>query len=145
MPQDLDPGSTIYFDLTIDGQGLGRFNTCDGLAANVEIHQHQEGGNNGFVWQLPSRVTFSHITLTRPITPETVKVGIWITSITTGITRPTGQIAAKRADGSIVARWGLIEVLPVSWNGPSFNPENPAVATESLVIAHHGFTDAGAA
>ncbi|KIF75168.1 phage tail protein [Streptomyces sp. 150FB] len=145
MPQDLDPGSTIYFDLTIDGQGLGRFNTCDGLAANVEIHQHQEGGNNGFVWQLPSRVTFSNITLTRPLTPETVKVGTWISSITTGITRPTGLIAAKRADGSIVARWGLIEVLPVSWNGPGFNPENPAVAVETLVITHHGFTDAGAA
>jgi phage tail-like protein len=145
MPQELDPGSTIYFDLTIDGQGLGRFNTCDGLSASVEIYQHQEGGNNGFVWQLPSRVTFSNITLTRPVTPETVKIGIWITSITTGVTRPTAQIAAKRADGSIVARWGLIEVLPVTWNGPSFNPATPAVATETLVIAHHGFTDAGAA
>jgi len=145
MPQDLDPGSTIFFNLTIDGESLGNFNSCEGLSSSVEIQQYQEGGNNGFVWQLPSRVTFSNITFTRPLTPDTSKVAAWITSITTGVTRPTAQIAAMRADGSIVARWGLIDVLPVSWKGPSLNPENPAVATETLEITHHGFTDAGAA
>lgn len=145
MPQELDPGSTIFFHLTIDGESLGSFNTCDGLSSSVEIHQHQEGGNNGFVWQLPSRVTFSNITLSRPLTADTSKVAAWVSSVTTGIHRPTAQIAALRADGSLVARWGLIDVLPVSWRGPAFNPESPAVATETLEITHHGFTDAGAA
>ncbi|MEU5655740.1 phage tail protein [Streptomyces sp. NPDC047737] len=145
MPQELDAGSTIFFHLTIDGESLGTFNGCEGLSTQVEIEQRQEGGNNGFVWQLPSRVTFSNITLTRPLTEETAKVAEWISSVTTGVTRPTGQIAALRADGSMVAQWGLIDVLPVSWRGPSFDPASPAVATEVLEIAHHGFTDAGAA
>ena len=144
MPQELDPGSTIFFNLTIDSEDLGMFNGCEGLGSSVEVHQHQEGGNNGFVWQLPSRVTFSNITLTRPLTPETSKVAAWITSVTTRVVRPTAQIAALRADGSIVARWGLIDVLPVNWRGPSLDPASPAVATEVLEIAHHGFiTDAG--
>ncbi|GAB2803830.1 phage tail protein [Streptomyces chlorus] len=141
MPSHLDPGSTIFFTLTIDGQSLGAFNGCEGLASTVEIEQHQEGGNNGFVWQLPTRVTFSTIRLTRPLTPETSKVAAWISSVTTGVTRPTAQISALRADGSEVARWGLIDVLPVSWQGPTLNPESPGVATEVLEIAHHGFTD----
>ena len=99
MPQELDAGSTIFFNLTIDGESLGNFNGCEGLSSQVEIEQRQEGGNNGFVWQLPSRVTFSNITLTRPLTEETAKVAEWISSVTTGVTRPTGQIAALRADG----------------------------------------------
>ncbi|GAA1358447.1 phage tail protein [Streptomyces beijiangensis] len=145
MPTTLDPGTTVFFKLTIDGQSLGTFNGCDGLASEVEIEQHQEGGNNGFVWQLPTRVSFSTIRLTRPLTPETSKVAAWISSLATGITRPTAQIAALRADGSIVAQWGLIEVLPVRWQGPTLDPSNPAVATEVLEITHHGFTDAGGA
>ncbi|MFD7705207.1 phage tail protein [Streptomyces caelestis] len=141
MPSDLDPGSTIFFTLTIDGQSLGAFNGCEGLASTVEVEQYREGGNNGFVWQLPTRVTFSTIRLTRPLTPDTSKVAAWISSVTTGVTRPTAQISALRADGSEVARWGLIDVLPVSWQGPSLDPANPGVATEVLEIAHHGFTD----
>ncbi|MEU9607187.1 phage tail protein [Streptomyces sp. NPDC048057] len=136
-----DPGSTIWFSLSIDGESLGAFNGCEGLASQVEIEHRQEGGNNGFVWALPTRVTFSTIRLTRPLTPDTAKVARWISSLQTGIKRPTAQIAALRADGSEVARWGLIDVLPVSWTGPTLDPASPAVATEVLEIAHHGFTD----
>jgi phage tail-like protein len=141
MPQELDPGTSVFFTLSIDGESLGHFNECEGLSSQVEIEQRQEGGSNGFVWQLPTRVTFSNIRLTRPLTPDTAKVAKWISSLQTGITRPTGQITALRADGSEVARWGLMDVLPVSWQGPSLNPANPAVATEVLEITHHGFTD----
>ncbi|MEU1401253.1 phage tail protein [Streptomyces sp. NPDC005728] len=136
-----DPGSTIWFTLSIDGESLGYFNGCEGLSSQVEVEQRQEGGNNGFVWHLPTRVTFSTIRLTRPLTPDTAKVAKWISSVQTGIKRPTAQIAALRADGSEVARWGLIDVLPVSWTGPTLDPASPAVATEVLEIAHHGFTD----
>ncbi|MFK0236696.1 phage tail protein [Streptomyces vinaceus] len=140
MPRQ-DPGSTIWFTLTIDGESLGFFNGCQGLASQVEVEHRQEGGNNGFVWHLPTRVTFPTIRLTRPLTPDTSKVAKWISSVQTGIKRPTAQIAALRADGSLVARWGLIDVLPVSWQGPVLDPASPAVATEVLEIAHHGFTD----
>ncbi|EYT83615.1 MULTISPECIES: phage tail protein [unclassified Streptomyces] len=136
-----DPGSTIWFTLSIDGESLGYFNGCEGLSSQVEVEHRQEGGNNGFVWQLPTRVTFSTIRLTRPLTSDTTKVAKWISSVQTGIKRPTAHIAALRADGSVVARWGLLEVLPVSWTGPTLDPASPSVATEVLEIAHHGFTD----
>ncbi|GAA3074440.1 hypothetical protein GCM10020000_69290 [Streptomyces olivoverticillatus] len=64
-----DPGSTLWFTLSIDGESLGYFNGCDGLSSQVETEQRQEGGNNGFVWHLPTRVTFSTIRLTRPPHP----------------------------------------------------------------------------
>jgi hypothetical protein len=42
-------------------------------------------------------------------------------------------------DGTIVARWGLLGVVPVRWSGPSLNLDSPKVATETIEIAHHGF------
>jgi phage tail-like protein len=140
----LDPGSSIYFKLTIDGLDLGLFNTCEGLSAEVVVEQYREGGNNGYTTQLPSRVNHSNITLTRPLTPDSAKLTAWISSVATGIQRPTAQIAALRADGSLVAQWGLLDALPVRWTGPTLDPANATVATEKLEIAHHGFTDAGA-
>ncbi|GLF96830.1 phage tail protein [Streptomyces yaizuensis] len=145
MPATPDPGSTIFFTLTIDGHSLGLFNGCEGLASTVEVEQYQEGGNNGFVWQLPTRVNFSTIRLTRPLTADTAKVAAWISSVTTGITQTTAQISALHANGEPVAQWGLLGVLPVSWTGPTLDPSSPAVATETLEIAHHGFTVTGGA
>jgi phage tail-like protein len=140
---ELDPGSSIFFTLTIDGEDLGRFDGCEGLSSQVEIEQYKEGGNNAFVWQLPTRVTYSNIRLTRPLTAETAVVAEWISSVSDGdgVSRPTAEISALRADGSLVVRWGLMDVVPVSWTGPTLDPDNPAVAKEVLEIAHHGFTD----
>ena len=61
----------------------------------------------------------------------------------TGAGRTTGHIQAMRGDGSVVAAWGLLDVVPVRWTGPSLNPDSPKVATETLEIAHHGFLQTG--
>ena len=42
-------------------------------------------------------------------------------------------------EGTKLARWELQEVIPVRWQGPSFNAGGPKVATETLELAHHGF------
>ncbi|HEY2270614.1 MAG TPA: phage tail protein, partial [Streptosporangiaceae bacterium] len=140
----LDPGSSLYFSLTIDGQDMGLFNGCEGLALEVEVEEYPEGGNNGYMTRLPGRIKHSTLRLTRPLTPDSAKLTSWISSITTGVQRPTVQIAALRADGSQVAQWGLLEALPSSWTGPTLDPSSNTVATETLEIVFHGFIDAGA-
>jgi phage tail-like protein len=140
----LDPGSSLYFKLLIDGQDMGLFNGCEGLAVEVEVEDYTEGGNNGYVTRLPTRLKHSTLKLSRPLTPDSSKLTAWISSITTGVLRPTVQIAALRADGSLVAQWGLLEALPSSWTGPTLDPASVTVATETLEIVFHGFIDAGA-
>ena len=147
MPRDLDPGSTIFFTLTIDGESLGYFNGCEGLSSTVEIEQRQEGGNNGFVWQLPTRIKYPNIKLTRPLTSDTTKVAKWLSESIGGKPKArtgTGSILALTSESKEIASWGLLDVVPVRWTGPSFNAESPKVATETLEIAHHGFIDAKA-
>ncbi|MFG1804901.1 phage tail protein [Streptomyces sp. NPDC049040] len=134
-----DPAVSVCFIVEIDDFSLGAFNSCEGLGCEVVMEQREEGGNNGYVWQLPSRLKFSNIKLSRPVTKDTEKVTRWIASMVSGVTRKTGHISAMTVDGTVVARWSLMDVVPVRWQGPSLSVDTPKVATETLEIAHHGF------
>jgi phage tail-like protein len=141
MP-DQDPALSVCFAVSIDDKDLGTFNSCEGLGVEVVIEQREEGGNNGHVWQLPTRLKYSNVKLSRPLGPDTMKVAKWFASMTSGVTRRTATIAAMNGDGTVVARWSLAEVVPVRWSGPSLNLDSPKVATETIEIAHHGFLPA---
>ena len=138
-PQDEDPAVSVCFVVTLDNMNLGAFNSCEGLGAEIVIEQREEGGNNGFVWQLPTRLKYPNVKLSRPLGPDTMKVARWFSSMTGGVTRRTATIVAMTADDQVVARWGLADVVPVRWSGPSLNLDSPKVATETIEIAHHGF------
>jgi phage tail-like protein len=141
-----DPAVSVCFAVEIDSQKLGAFNSCEGLGCEIVIEQHEEGGNNGFVWQLPTRTKFPNIKLSRPLTKDTAKVAQWFTEAVQKGTgertekgKSTGVIQAKTLDGTVIASWSLLDVVPVRWTGPSLNHDSPKVATETIEIAHHGF------
>jgi len=136
---DSDPGLSVCFAVKIDDNDLGTFNSCEGLGCEVVIEQREEGGNNGFVWQLPSRLKYSNVKFTRPLGADTAKVAKWFASMTSGVKRRTATIQVMSGDGTVVATWELDGVVPVRWSGPSLNLDSPKVATETVEIAHHGF------
>ncbi|TQK44161.1 phage tail-like protein [Streptomyces sp. SLBN-118] len=142
MPAD-DPAVSVCFAVKIDDVSLGSFNSCEGLGCEVVMEQREEGGNNGFVWQLPTRLKYPNVKFSRPITADTQKVAAWFASMTAVVTRHTAQIMAMRADGSVVAEWSLFGVVPVRWQGPSLSTDSAKVATETIEIAHHGFVQSG--
>ncbi|MDH6577879.1 phage tail protein [Kitasatospora sp. MAP5-34] len=135
-----DPGTSVHFKLQIDGLDLGHFTTCDGLGAQVEVEQRAEGGNNGFVWQLPTRVSFPNVRLSRPLTADSMKVTRFLAGLSQKVTRGTAQITALRPNlADTIVEWSLRDVIVVGWTGPSFDPGRSEVATESIELAHHGF------
>jgi phage tail-like protein len=145
---DQDPAVTVCFVVTLDSIELGSFISCEGLGCEVVIEQREEGGNNGFVWQLPTRIKYPNIKLSRPLTKDTKAVATWFAKAVQGsgkrtaegeTSTNTGLIQAMTSDGTVVASWGLLDVVPVRWTGPSLNAESPKVATETIEIAHHGF------
>lgn len=134
-----DPAVTVCFTVKIDGQDLGAFTQCDGLACEVAIEQREEGGNNLFIHQLPGRMKFTNIKLTRPINADTQKVARWLAGMTNEVKRTNAEIAALDLEGKTVASWSFMGVIPVKWTGPQLSVDSPKVATESLELAHHGF------
>ena len=142
-PADQDPAVTVCFVVKIDDADLGAFNSCEGLGVEVVMEQREEGGNNGLVWQLPTRIKYSNIKLTRPISSDTNAVIDWLTKLPVEIAEHTATIEARTADNKPVATWSLEGVVPVKWSGPSLSLDSPKVATETLEIAHHGFKAGG--
>jgi phage tail-like protein len=136
---DLDIGAGVYFLASLDNEPLGSFNSCEGLGCEIVVEQREEGGNNGYVWQLPTRIKYSNIKLTRPVTVASIALHDWFSSIHSGMKRHTAVIEAHGPGGIPIGVWGLLDVMPVRWTGPSLSPDQNKVATETLELAHHGF------
>lgn len=134
-----EPAVSVCFGVTIDRDDLGTFMSCEGLGCEVVVEQREEGGNNAFVWQLPSRVKYANIKLSRPLGADTAKLTTWLATVLGGAERQTATIVAMTADREPVASWSLAGVFPVRWTGPTLNVDSPKVATETLELAHHGF------
>jgi phage tail-like protein len=132
---------SVYFEVHVDGHDLGAFTGCDGLGVEVVIEQREEGGMNGFVHQLPGRIKYTNVKLTRPVNSDTVKIASWFASMNGAVKRTQAEIIAKNHDANPVFTWTLSGVIPVRWTGPSLSVDSPKVATETLELAHHGFLE----
>ena len=143
VPLETETALSVRYVVSLDDADLGAFTTCEGLGCEVVLEAREEGGNNGMVWQLPTRLKYPNVKLTRPLGKDTAKVTALFTKMTTGYTFSTGTIEAMLGNGTKLATWGLLNVVPVKWSGPSFTPDQPKVIVEILEIAHHGFLPAG--
>lgn len=140
---ETDTAVSVTYFVKIDDASLGTFSTCEGLGCEVVLEAREEGGNNRFVWQLPTRIKYSTIKLTRPLGAETAKIVSWLTGVAAGYKRATATIQARTTAGKVVAEWHLDGVVPVRWTGPSLSGDQAKVLTETIEIAHHGFLSAG--
>ncbi|CCH32463.1 phage tail protein [Actinosynnema sp. NPDC047251] len=130
--------SSVFFQLSVAGNNLGAFHTCDGLGAQFEVEEYAEGGNNGFTWHLPSRITWTNVTMTRPVTADSAKVLKWFGEVLQRAERKDGEIVALAPDLTPIVRWQVLGVLPIRWQGPSFDPSQSQAAVETLEFSHEG-------
>jgi phage tail-like protein len=141
---DYEEAVAVCFKVSVDKDSLGLFTSCEGLGVEFVMEQREEGGNNGWVWQLPTRIKYSNVRLSRPVTPDSAKIAQWFAGMASGVKRKTATIEARSLGGTVVARWSLMDVVPVRWSGPQLNPDTAKVATETIELAHHGFLGQGA-
>lgn len=141
----LTPGLVNRFDVAVDVSAggrtdLGSFTECSGLAASYDVRDLKEGGENGFAHKLWGPVSYGNVTLGRPLDEASAAVAAWVSSFQAGGEPTTARIAALDPAGETIVAWTLQGLVPVSWTGPSWNVGNSAVAKETLVLAHTGFT-----
>jgi len=135
-----DSAVSVFFKVTIDGEDIGTFASCDGLAFEVAVEQREEGGENTYVHQFPGRVKFQNLKLTRPVGKESKKLADWFARMQGQVKRSTCEVFALSSDGKdTIVSWKFKGVIPVKWQGPQFTLESAKVATETLELAHHGF------
>jgi phage tail-like protein len=128
--------TTYNFKVTIpDIDTIGYFAECRGLELSFEIYQYREGGNNDFVHQLPGRIMYPNLILSRGLTNEDALLKWFWTTATKAEKK---ELTLTLASGDITRTWTFVDAFPVKWNGPSCSQGQHGVATESLEIAHTG-------
>jgi phage tail-like protein len=134
------PVATAFL-FEVDGVAIGTFSEISGLEVRVEVATYQEGGENGFVHQLPGRMSWSNITLRRGVTKSDALFD-WVNRVNAAkVGRSTGAITAIGTDGKTRLRsWNLQGVLPIRWTGPKFAAGELGALEEELEIAHDGIT-----
>ena len=134
-----DPYLGARFFVEIEGVDQGGFTECTGLQAEVEVTDYQEGGNNGYIHKMAGRTKFTTVVLKRGVTDST-DLWDWFQRVSRGqIERKDVSVVLYNSEQEEVRRWNLREAFPSKWVGPAFNATTPAVAIESLELAHHGF------
>jgi phage tail-like protein len=53
-----------------------------------------------------------------------------------------GEIVALKPDLTPIISWQVFGIVPVRWQGPSFDPARSEAAVETLEIAHQGLRPA---
>jgi phage tail-like protein len=134
------------FLFEVDGVQIGAFKEVHGLELRVEVEAYEEGGENGYVHQLPGRMSWPNIILKRGII-QTDALFDWVrkssgdTFATNGnkLTRCTGAIVLMSSRNQRLRSYELQGAFPVRWVGPDLNVDEQRPLDEELEVAHHGF------
>jgi phage tail-like protein len=134
-----DPLLSFQFSVTIDGMDLGNWTKVELGGLEVHVEPLEEGGNQGFTYQLPGRIKYQNIKLTRVMDQSTAQVAAWFAGMAGTVTRSTGVIVAYDSQLNEALSWTFIGAIPVKWTLPSLGMDGPKAVTEVLEIAHEGF------
>ena len=136
----MDPPTVItdhYFRVTIPGLEIGMFQECSGLEMEFEVFEWAEGGNQEFVHQLPGRMRYPCLSLSRGLTDQTaLQSWFWKTHHEAELKEV--NIELKTADGTVSRSWTFADAFPIRWRGPRIAAEGRSMAVESLDVAHSG-------
>ena len=131
--------TTGRFYVLIGNEAKALFTEMSGLTVETEVFEYAEGGNNGFVHQLPGRTKVGRITLKYGLTSDD-KLFQWYMNIAYGVTlqRYNVSVVLYNDDAKEVRRWNFLNAYPVRWIGPQMEAGSGAVAVETLELAHDG-------
>jgi phage tail-like protein len=116
-------------------RSVASFSECTGLESTLEVEEFQEGGVNDRVHKLPSRFSFSNITLRRGVTLDP-QLRLWHQSLLKGITeRRNGLVVVLNETHLPVVAWRFERALPVRWIGPTLNTTQSEASIETLELS----------
>jgi phage tail-like protein len=135
-----EPALALRFSVTIGSYTIERFTQVDGLTAEWEVEEFREGGQGGFVHRLPKGLKHTNVKMIRPIDADSAQIAAWFTRTSQRMARQDATVTAYDGNRREVARWELTGAWPLKYTGPSLMSTSVLAATETLEIAHTGFT-----
>ncbi len=134
-----DPVSGAWFLVEV-GAPIGYFTDVSGLTVEYEVKEYSEGGVNDFVHKLRGRAKYQNLVLTRGVTHEKGLVE-WFQACRDKTERRDLTLTMLSPAGDPVRTWSFAGAFPVKWTGPDMKAGSSDFATETLEIAHQGFSE----
>lgn len=137
---DDHPAPSFYFRVII-GIFPYSFKEVSGISVELNLESVQEGGQNGFVHQLPNGLKQSKLTMKRCVIPLTSPLFIWCSSILQECLMPVVTmpiiVMLMKANGLMPARtWAFENAYPVKWEVEKLDSMENKVAIESLTFTY---------
>jgi len=134
------PGITLFYKVTLEVVDLGFWTKCSGLGMTIATDHRGDSAMSFFQHHLPGHMQYESLTLERPVSGDTSTVMNWISAYHMLPVPTTGEVACvDQTRGTVVMKWEMFGITPVSWKGPSLDANTTNVATEVLTLAHMGF------
>ncbi|BAY14136.1 phage tail protein [Calothrix sp. NIES-2098] len=134
-----DPYLAFNFLVEIGGLTVGGFSEVNGLQAELEILDYQEGGENQYIHKLPGPVRYpSNLVLKHGLTDSKTLWNWQQDAIKGTIKRFNGSIILQNSTYQEVWRWNFFKAFPARWIGPDLRANTAEVALETLELVHHG-------
>jgi phage tail-like protein len=134
-----DAAVSVFFSVELDGVDVGSWTTCSGLGMEIVTEPRGDTAMSFVMHHLPGQLKYTHLTLGRPVSPDTEKVIAWISAYHMMPVATAGQVTALDSTGGIIMTWSLQGVTPVKWTGPSFDAAQLQIAHEQLELAYQAF------
>ena len=130
--------SAYSFYVEIDGIETARFQKCEGLEAETDVFEYEEGG--GVVHKFKGRTRYPNLILEKGIS-DNDELFNWFKSVSTDgkIERKNGSVVLKNNQEEEIKRWNFYRALPCRWIGPKLDClKTSSFAVEKIEIAHEG-------
>jgi phage tail-like protein len=121
-----------------------RFQEVSGLSMSMGTDTVNEGGENRFVHKLPTRATFSDITLKRGLFEISALYDWCRNAIENHEFKPLNLVILLLNDLHIpIYSWRVFNAIPVKWELSPFNAEKGEVVIETMTITYNYFSPVG--
>jgi phage tail-like protein len=139
---DYAPPTAFYFSVKFDGLNDmdSSFQEVSGLKVTIGTIEKREGGDNNFVYYLPTPPKYENLVLKRCLLDNS-NLDKWCRDAIENFRFDPKDIklALLGADGSILASWSIVGAFPISWELSTLNSTSNQLAIESLTLKYRLF------
>jgi len=136
------PPPAFCFSFSLDGSSVdGSFQEVSGLKVEWTTDPVKEGGQNGFVHQLPLRTQFSNLILKRGVVRRASPLASWLTTAFEGnfmaqkVQRKTAVVMLLDSTSRPLVQWTIDGAWPVSWAYSTMNASESNLLIETIEIS----------
>jgi phage tail-like protein len=107
----------------------------------VDLEKIQEGGQNTYTHQLPTRVNVGTVTLRHGLTRDMSLLNWYMDVLNGDLEKAYRQVTVILVDSTSIpiVVWNFRNAYPVKWSGPTLKSDSSELAIEEIELVYHGF------